>query len=286
MFKIGEFSRFTRVTVKMLRYYDELGLLEPSAVESPSGYRYYQADQLPRLNRILALKDLGFSLDAVAVLLDESSSAHARAALLRERRAEIERSIADQTGRLRQLEALGAGSSSPVELGRYDVVLRAVPPGLMATARDRVPSLGAPVTAMFERLEVHAAGHRARAAASPLLILHDEEYRDADLELEAAVPLTRAVPDRAGLRVREVEGCPTMACVIYRGGYEQMGDVLQALLAWTEHHRMRIAGPIREVYLRFGADQDGYRLPSAFLARTAGEFVTEVQLPLARGENP
>ncbi|HWM85848.1 MAG TPA: MerR family transcriptional regulator, partial [Kofleriaceae bacterium] len=282
-FKIGEFSRFTRVTVKMLRYYDEIGLLRPSHVEPATGYRYYMAEQLPELNRILALKDLGFPLDAIAVLRDESRSREEKAALFRERRSELERSIQREAARLRQLDALQAGSAG-LDQDRHDVVLRAVPSCRMATIRRRVAALYGSVTAMFEELEAHVAAHRARASASPLLLLHDEEYREADLELESAVPLTRPVPETADIRVREVEGCPTMACVIYRGGYDQTGGVLQTLLAWTELHGMRIAGPVREVYLRFGADQRGYRLPSGFLAGTASEFVTEVQLPLVEGE--
>ncbi len=284
MFKIGEFSRFTRVTVKTLRYYDELGLLEPSLVDRASGYRYYLAEQLPELNRIIALRDLGFSLEAIAVLRSGASSPAERAALLRERRAELERSIERDAARLRQLDVLQSGGGE-IDLGRHDVVLRAVPPCRMATIRARVPALGDPVTALFESLETHVGRHGARAPASPLLILHDDEYRDSDLELEAAVPLARAVPETDQVRVREVEGCPTMACVIYRGGYEQTGEVLQTLLAWTERHRMRIAGPVREVYLRFGADQGAYRLPGVFLAAADSEFVTEVQLPLAGGES-
>ena len=283
MFKIGEFSRFTRVTVKMLRRYDELGLLEPSHVDEASGYRYYQAEQLPRLNRILALRDLGFPLDAITTLLDEAAPSQRRAALFRARRAALERSIEQQSAQLRQLEALQTTSSAS-ELGPYDVVLRDVPACAMATIRSRVPTLGEPVTALFERAETHVGRHRARAAASPLLILHDDEYRETDLDVEVAVPVTRRLPDAEDLRVRDVDGCPTMACVIYRGGYQQMGEVLQTLLAWTERHRMRIAGPVREVYLRFGADQQGYRLPSAFLARSDDELVTEVQLPLSQGE--
>src|SRR6185503_14442023 len=101
MFKIGEFSKFTRVTVKMLRHYDELGLLAPSFVEPDTGYRYYLADQLPRLNQIIALKDLGFSLDAIAALVDERTPPGERAAVLGERRTELERAIADDTTRLR-----------------------------------------------------------------------------------------------------------------------------------------------------------------------------------------
>lgn len=65
MFKISEFSRFTRVSVKMLRHYDEIGLLRPAHIDPVNNYRYYSADQLPRLNRIIALKDLGFSLSEI-----------------------------------------------------------------------------------------------------------------------------------------------------------------------------------------------------------------------------
>jgi effector-binding domain-containing protein len=165
------------------------------------------------------------------------------------------------------------------------VVMRAVPACSMATIRRRVPSLGSPVTAMFEQLEAHVASCKGRAPASPLLIFHDDEYREVDLEIEACVPVARSVAVKEDIHVREVESWPTVACVIYRGAYDQMSAVLQTLLAWTERHKMRIAGPIREVYLRFGADQDAYRLPSAFLTQHADEYITEVQLPVTRGES-
>ena len=70
MFKIGDFSKFSRVSVKMLRHYDELGLLKPALVDPATNYRYYSADQLPRLNRIIALKDLGFTLEQVGRLFN------------------------------------------------------------------------------------------------------------------------------------------------------------------------------------------------------------------------
>ncbi len=75
MFKIGDFSRLTRVTVKALRHYDRLGLLKPDHIDATSGYRYYTAAQLPRLERLLALKELGFALEQVGRLLDADLSA-------------------------------------------------------------------------------------------------------------------------------------------------------------------------------------------------------------------
>jgi DNA-binding transcriptional MerR regulator len=75
MLSIGDFARHGRVSVRMLRYYDTLGLLRPARVDSASGYRFYAAGQLARLNRIVALKDLGFTLDQVRAMLDEQVSA-------------------------------------------------------------------------------------------------------------------------------------------------------------------------------------------------------------------
>ena len=72
MIEIGDFSKLSQVSVKALRLYDEMGLLKPARVDNFTGYRYYSADQLPRLNRILALKDLGFSLGQIAQLLKDN----------------------------------------------------------------------------------------------------------------------------------------------------------------------------------------------------------------------
>ena len=75
MFKIGDFARIGRVTVRTLHHYEELGLLAPVRSDPMTGYRYYGLEQLPRLNRILALKDLGLSLDEIGLLLSQELSA-------------------------------------------------------------------------------------------------------------------------------------------------------------------------------------------------------------------
>src|SRR5512135_3610869 len=93
MLKIGEFSRLSRVSVRMLRHYDQLGLLKPSRTDRVTNYRYYSADQLPRLNRILALQDLGFSLEQIGALLDESLPADELRGMLRLKRAEVQQGI-------------------------------------------------------------------------------------------------------------------------------------------------------------------------------------------------
>ena len=99
MFKIGDFSRLSCVPVKTLRYYDELGLLRPAHVDRFTGYRYYAIDQLPRLNRILALKDLGFSLDQTIQLLNDELTPAQMREILRMKQAELHQRVRDEQAR-------------------------------------------------------------------------------------------------------------------------------------------------------------------------------------------
>jgi DNA-binding transcriptional MerR regulator len=124
MFKIGDFSRLTRVTVKALRHYDRLGLLKPDHIDGTSGYRYYTAAQLPRLERLLALKDLGFSLEQVGRLLDADLSAAQLRQLMHQKGAEVRATIAAEQERLARIEARVRQLDATERAARYPVTLR------------------------------------------------------------------------------------------------------------------------------------------------------------------
>jgi DNA-binding transcriptional MerR regulator len=100
MFKIGDFSKLSRVSIKALRLYDEMRLLKPIQVDQFTSYRYYCASQLPRLNRILAFKDLGFSLEQILKLLDEDLSLAEIRGMLRLKQAELQNYIETEQARL------------------------------------------------------------------------------------------------------------------------------------------------------------------------------------------
>jgi DNA-binding transcriptional MerR regulator len=105
MFSIGEFARHGRVSVRMLRHYDAIGLLRPASIDPGTGYRLYAAGQLADLNRVIALKDLGFTLNQVQAILAESVSAAELRGMLRLRQAEIRSQIESETARLARVEA-------------------------------------------------------------------------------------------------------------------------------------------------------------------------------------
>src|SRR5262249_56689758 len=128
MIKIGDFSRLGRVSIVALRHYDDLGLLKPASIDPETGYRYYTVEQLSRLHRILALKELGFSLEQVARLLCDEIPAAKLQGMLLLKRAELEQQLLEQQARLTAIEArlrhLERDGAAPV----YDVVLRPVAP--------------------------------------------------------------------------------------------------------------------------------------------------------------
>src|SRR5450631_1315216 len=98
MLNIGEFARLGQVSPRMLRHYDDVGLLQPSRVDPATGYRSYAVAQLSRLHRLLALRDLGFSLDQISGLLDENPPPDQLRGMLRMRQAQIEQTVADEQG--------------------------------------------------------------------------------------------------------------------------------------------------------------------------------------------
>ncbi len=155
MFRIGEFSKIARVSGRLLRYYDEIGLLSPQSIDPETGYRYYSAWQLPRLNRILVLKELGLSLEHIARLLDQETSVDEMRGMLTLRKAQIEQSVQQEMEQLRVVESRLQQIEQHGLMQEPDVILKAVPatpflglrefrPWWDATALDLSPSSSIP----------------------------------------------------------------------------------------------------------------------------------------------
>ena len=282
MFKIGEFSKLSRVSVRMLRHYDQLGLLKPVQTDLFTNYRYYTADQLPRLNRILALRDLGFSLEQIAGMLDEELSTEQMLGMFKLKRAEIERQMQDDQLRLARLEARIHQLNRREEAGMYDVILRSVGAELVASYRE-VAEDDDRITSMFDELERYVARFdKARADKPPFSIYYDAEYRETDIDAEVVVPLTFAIPGTDTIQVRELPAISKAACVVHSGSYVNLYQAYNALLSWIEANNYRMLGPIREVYLRYGADGLGFELPPTYLEPNSDQYVTELQLAVEK----
>ncbi|HSL44320.1 MAG TPA: MerR family transcriptional regulator [Anaerolineales bacterium] len=281
MFRIGEFSRLSRVSVRMLRHYDQLGLLKPSHTDSFTNYRYYSAEQLPRLNRILALRDLGFSLEQIGDMLDEELPSEQLLGMLRLKQAEIQQQMQIEQLRLARLEARIQQLNGKGIRQMYDVILREVEPQLVLSYREVAPDDDR-IQYMFEEAEIYVAQFDARADKPPMTIYHDQEYREKDIDAEIVLPLKFAIDGRGEMRVAELPRIQTAACVVHTGDYATIYQAYNTLMEWIETNGYRMAGVVREVYLRYTADGLGFDLPPTYLAKDSNSFVTELQLPVEK----
>jgi effector-binding domain-containing protein len=121
-----------------------------------------------------------------------------------------------------------------------------------------------------------------RADKPPFSIYYDDEYRENDMDVEVAVPLKYAIPENRSIRVRQLPRLSNVACVVHVGEYSDIYQAYNALLAWIEANGYRMAGPIREIYLRYGADGLDFELPPTHLANDKHEYVTELQLTVQK----
>jgi DNA-binding transcriptional MerR regulator len=256
MFRIGEFSRIARVSARLLRYYDELGLLKPGVVDAASGYRYYTSSQLQRLNRILVLKDLGLSLEQIGGVIDQEASADQLRAMLEVRRSDAERALAEEAVRLRQIEARIAQLDSGGDRELDDVLIRAEPARRIVSVRETVGSF---VEARSIIGELARALPRAipREMLGPLVgIAHSPEFEPDSIDVELGFVLSGdppAVLPRIGahaLSVRELPAVAHMAACVRVGLPEHAHLITGKIGRFVEQHGFRLAGPSREVFLR------------------------------------
>ncbi|MFN8563642.1 MAG: helix-turn-helix domain-containing protein [Anaerolineae bacterium] len=140
MLKIGDFSRISQVTIKALRLYDTLGLLQPASIDPFTGYRYYTLDQLADIHRIIALKEMGLSLDQIRELLSSDLPLDQLRGMLRLKRAELEQRIDEETMRLRQAEFRLRQLELEETMPTLDVVIKKVEPFYALTVRAIVPT--------------------------------------------------------------------------------------------------------------------------------------------------
>src|SRR5215469_16795615 len=195
MFSIGEFARHGRVSVRMLRHYDAIGLLRPAKVDAGTGYRLYAAGQLADLNRVIALKDLGFTLQQVQAILAEQVSAAELRGMLKLRRAEIFDRIEVETARLARVEARLLTIEDEARVPVDGVVIKRLAPvrvaELTGTAASYEPEAITPVIQpLYHDLWQRLASAGICKSGPALAYYEDAPAGDGAVVVHAAVPVT------------------------------------------------------------------------------------------------
>jgi len=274
MFQIGEFSRIARISTRQLRHYDELGLFKPSQIHPETGYRYYSAAQLPQLNRILALKDLGLTLDQIARLLRSDVSTQELHGMLALKKAQIEQTLQDEMMRVRSIEERIWEIETNGVLSDEDVVLKNIPEQRFLSIRQVIPTIEDGFARMYEihRLLPQRAGRSILGNFG--LIFHSVGFETENIDVEMGFLLeqefldTIRLADGQYMTTRTVPAVETMATLARVGIYNDSVGHYGSLGTWIERHGYEITGAGWEVFLQ------------PFIPGQENQAVIEIQLPV------
>jgi DNA-binding transcriptional MerR regulator/effector-binding domain-containing protein len=274
MFAIGEFARHGRVSVRVLRHYDAIGLLEPVCVDPATGYRFYEAGQLSRLNRIVALKNLGFTLQQVASILDDQVTLADLRGMLKLRQSELQEQIATDAARLAQVEArlqaIEGEASEPAA-----VMVRRIGPAqvaeLTSMAAGYEPQFITPVIQPLYHALTRQLCDANIAVTGPGVAYYEDAGDEAGaVKVHAALPVAEQPGGLRGFRVIDLSEIPAAATLIHHGSMDDILPSIQALARWIDASGHRSLGYAREVTLK--------------LADARDDWVTELQEPIAPKE--
>lgn len=273
MFTSGEFARLAQVSKRLLRYYDEIGLLKPIRTDNDTGYRYYSAEQLPDLNRILALKELGLSLEQIQRVLRDRVSVDEMEGMLLLKKAEIEQQLQSEIQRIRNIESRLASIRNTEANQPLDVVIKQLPAQPVLSVRAVIDTFEAGLGIFGQ---IMAALPQTSAKGLFFAIWHSggPYERGSDIEMgcmteansKALAPIR--LHDDLQLQLAELPAVSTMATFVVKGSIENMHSGYGAIGTWAEVNGYRFAGAPREIFLQMSLAADG------------GDNLIEIQYPL------
>lgn len=276
MLRIGEFSRICQVSVKALRHWDALGLLTPAVTDALTGYRYYTIQQVGEVNRILAFRSMGLSLERIADLLHDNLTLTDMRAMLRLKQAELQQQMDDAAAMLTMVEARLRQLEYQGQLPEYEVALKSADPQPILAIREFVPTL----EVLVDLLATTYPYARQKENTNLLAIFHDDGYAVEQVDIEVGFPVENeaikplALSPTREMTVRKLPGVELLACTVHHGEWLALSQAYEHLGNWIERHDYTITGPGREIF--HSIDWEHQQKAT----------VTELQFPVTRRTPP
>jgi DNA-binding transcriptional MerR regulator len=279
MLKIGEFSRLSQVTVKTLHHYDEIGLFKPSHIDDCTGYRYYTLEQLPRLHRIMMLKELGLSLEQIRALLETNLGLEQLRGMLALKQAEVQQRVDEEVARLARVKFHLRQIELEAKMSELDIVVKTIEP-MRALSMRKVFASDRDIAPTRQRITTALAKHEVKTREPYLTILHADLERgvtEHNLDMELVVPVEGTPAQQLTLDTGEVMNLVTLPAIgqaatyLLKGSYYHINDGLVDLQRWVVANGYKLSGSIRVLYLR-----------GPMHAVADSEWLAEIQYPLEK----
>ncbi len=238
----------SRVSVRMLRYYDKVGLFKPAKIDEFTEYRYYSAKQIPQIKRIILFRDLGFTVNEIYELLQADNDVDLIAAL-KNKQSQIADNIKLAEDRISRISSIIKSKEKDKFFMNADVRIKEIPPYKVISRRKNVESYQNE-TDLWAELGEFCLKNNLEPSDAPFAIYHDAEYKESDIDIEVAMPVSELKPNQNDFVFRETEPVPEAASVLYTGNYEGIDDSFFFLSKWIEDNGFQLCGKTRQVSIR------------------------------------
>lgn len=271
MLRIGDFSKLSRISIRMLRHYDEIGLLTPKSIDDATGYRYYAEEQLTIASRIAALKDMGFGLAVIGEVLRSCDSPGALAAFLSAKQAELQAEAAEVNHRLLLLDTAVKWLRKGESVMDYSVSLKTLSERYVASVRKVIPAYDQ--EGMLWKILMEETAPLQMVDGTPCYTLakfHDGEYKESNVDVEVQKSVKGNYRNTESV-VFKTEPAVEIASSVYKGSYEQINAVNEAVANWVRDNGYTFAGPSFFIYH-----------VSPHETQNPDEYITEVCYPVKK----
>lgn len=268
LLSIGEFSRLSMISVRMLRHYDEHDVLHPTRTDPVSGYRRYSADLLRTARQVRELRDVGLGVAQLAECVPSLDDAEALRSVLERQRTTLASDAAAVAHRLREVDRLIERLEEPVM--SVEITRRTLPARTVASVRDTIPTY-ADEGNLWGRLMGGLAATGAAPTEDPRMaaVFHDDDYVESGPDVEVQLDVVGPFESAGGVECVQLPE-QDVAVGVLRGPYDGIGAVMEGVGSWIADHGLRLAGPMFNLYL-----------VSPQQAPDPADWVTEVCIPVA-----
>jgi DNA-binding transcriptional MerR regulator len=266
MYRIGEFSKLTKTTVKALRYYDETGLLKPEYVDKFTNYRFYTSGQLVKLHRILALRQIGLSIDEIRLII----RGHDAGEIIRRRKKELESEIAESMSQLSRIEFI-LSRREDEDFMSYQAIIKQLPECIVYSKTTVIPDYNAYFTLIPAIGEALKAKYPTLKCAQPeycFVRYLDGEYKEKDINIEFCEAVDKIMPDFDDIVFKKLDSV-TAVSVMHKGPYSGLSKAYAFIIRWIEENGYAVADSPRESYIDGIWNKD-----------SEDEWLTELQIPV------
>ena len=254
----------------MLRYYDEAGLLKPAVIDYASNYRQYSAEQIPIINKIIFLRDLGCNVSEISQALSNWNDA-AISALLKDKYTEAENTIKTEQKKLQKIEQVKKDIRNGTMPIHYNISIKEIPEYQVLSLRRIVSDYYAEGK-LWQELSEYVKKNNIQIAHNTFTIFHDTEYKEQDVDIEICAITEYMGESRDGFVFRITEAVPIMACTMVQGDFSNIAGAYFAFADWLhEHKHYSMSGPSRQIVHR-----------GPWNEKNADDYLTEIQIPLEK----